>query len=230
MTRRGKIALGLAAAVVLLAAGGVAVWNSSWLKFRSIQVVGNRHTPRAEIVGVAALLPGTRLTAISASAVARRVETLPWIAQASVSHVLPSRIRITVTERTPAVVVLGPARAYLVDRTGRVLSAGSTGYPQVDQLDIGNPLPGSVVTATAFAPAIAVLGGLPSDLRSRLATIQAPAPNVISILLTDHTRIVYGDASALGDKNADITALLASGQSFSSIDVRAPAHPAAVPR
>lgn len=230
MTRRAKVALGLAAVAVLLGAGGVAVWNSSWLKFRSLQVAGNRHTPTAEIVGVAALVPGTRLTRISASAVARQVETLPWIATASVSHVLPSRIRIVVTERRPAVVVLGPVRAYLVDATGRVLASGSTGYPQVDQLDIGSPLPGTTVTSTAFAPAMAVLRALPSDLRSRLAAIQAPAADLISILLTDHTRIVYGDAGSLAGKNADITALLATGQSFASIDVRAPAHPAAVPR
>ncbi|HEU5002805.1 MAG TPA: FtsQ-type POTRA domain-containing protein [Actinomycetota bacterium] len=207
----------------------MAVWNSSWLKFRSVQVAGNRHTPAAEIIGVAALVPGTRLTDISSSAVARRVEALPWVATASVSHVLPSRIRIVVTERRPAVVVIGPVRAYLVDRTGRVLSAGNTGYPAVNQLDIGAPLPGTTVTSTAFAPAVAVLGALPQDLRSRLASIQAPAADLISILLTDHTRIVYGDAHALADKNADVTALLATGQSFASIDVQAPAHPAAVP-
>ncbi|HLI57548.1 MAG TPA: FtsQ-type POTRA domain-containing protein [Actinomycetota bacterium] len=223
----------IAIAVVILAslvAVGDWFWNSPWLKLHIVQVSGIHHTTKSQVLGVAALVPGTRLTAISSGAVAHRVERLPWVASATVTHVLPSTIRIAVTERTPAVVVPAAGRSYLVDLHGAVLAAGSGPYPQVTDLGVSTLEPGGRITSTAFAAAVAVLQSLPAPLRAQLARVSAPSPNAVTISLTTQTTITYGTAEDLGAKNADVTDLLGGGQSFQSINVSAPDHPAAIPR
>lgn len=228
--RKGARRALIAGVLVVLAAGGVGLWYSPWLKFQTVQVVGNQHQATADVVAAAALVRGTRLSAISSSQIAARVGALPWVGSVTVTHVLPSRVRIRVHERVPAVVVLGQGHSYLVDPQGAVLQEGSTGYPQLTGLPVDTLVPGQHITLPAFAAAIAVLDALPQALRGRLATINAPDQDLVSVTLTDHTLITYGDSSQLSDKNYAVNALLSTGSSFVSIDVRAPAHPAAVHR
>lgn len=231
MKRRRRILIVLAV-VVLLVAAGAGVWESSLLKLRRVSVVGNHHTTVAQVVGAAALVPGTRLTRISSAQVQSRVGTLPWVASVSVARLLPSQIRITITERVPVAVVQGQGHSYLVDSTGAVLQdAGQNpaGYPVLSGLPLTAIVPGERITAPAFASAVAVLEALPRTLRAALASLRAPAANQITVALTDQTVILYGDASALSAKNYDVQTLLANGGSFVSIDVSAPDHPAAIP-
>lgn len=224
-----KVLMGLAVLIVLVGAA-VALWDSPWLKLRTVQVVGNTRTATAQVVGVAALTPGTRLTAISSRVVASRVETLPWVATATVTHVLPSTIRIAVSERVPAVVVQAPDRQYLVDRSGAVLAAGSGGYPPIAGLPLGVVVPGSRITVPAFSAAVAVLESLAPPVRGQLAVINATAADLISLGLTNGTTILYGTAEDLSRKNADVASLLATGRTYLSINVQAPDHPAAIAR
>lgn len=231
--RRLAVGLGVVALLVLAAA---AFWESPWLKLHDIQVVGTGHTTRAQVVGAAALVPGTRLTEISSATVERRVDRLPWVASATVTHVLPSTVRIAVTERVPAVVLQAPSggfgdqRDYLVDATGAVLAAGSTGYPLLTGITQTALVPGGRVTASAFSAAIAVLESLPSPLRAQLAQIEAASPSAVTVALTNRTTIDYGAPSDLAAKNADVVALLGTGHSYVTIDVEAPDHPASVAR
>lgn len=232
MTRSVRIKR-IAIAVVILAslvAVGDGLWNSPWLKLRTVQVSGLHHTTKAQVLGVAELVAGTRLPAISSGAVAHRVEGLPWVASATVTHVLPSTIRIAVTERTPAAVVQAAGRSYLVDDRGAVLAAGSGAYPQVTDLGVDALQPGGRITTPAFAAAMAVEQSLPRALRAQLAQVSAPSPDAVTVSLTSHTTIAYGTASDLGPKNTDVTDLLGGGQAFLSINVSAPDHPAAISR
>lgn len=232
MTRAVRIKR-IAIAVVILAALVAAAdwfWNSPWLKLKTVQVSGIHHTTKAQVLGVAALVDGTRLTAISSATVAHRVDRLPWVKAARVTHVLPSTIRIAVTERVPVAIVQATGRSYLVDAQGAVLAAGSGAQPLIVGLGVDTLQPGSRITAPAFAAAIAVLKSLPASLRVRLAQLSAPSPNGVAIALTDQTTIVYGNAEDLGPKNADVVSLLSGGTAFASINVSAPAHPAAIPR
>ncbi|HWD09719.1 MAG TPA: FtsQ-type POTRA domain-containing protein [Actinomycetota bacterium] len=226
-TRRIAIAVVI---LVSLVAAADWFWNSSWLKLHTVQVSGLHHTTRAQVLGVAALVDGTRLSAISSATVARRVDGLPWVASATVTHVLPSTIRIAVTERTPAVVVQGAGRPYLVDVHGAVLAAGSGPYPQVTGLGVDTLQPGGRISGPAFAAAVAVLTSLPVPLRAEVTQVSAPSADAVTISLTGQTTISYGTATDLASKNTDVTDLLGGGQSFQSINVSAPDHPAAIPR
>lgn len=204
------------------------------LRLRKVVVAGNRHTTAAQVIGAAALVPGTRLTSISSAEVIRRVDRLPWVGSAAVTHILPSEIRIVVTERKPIVVVQGQGHSYLVDATGAVLQetgvTQTAAYPLVTGLPLGLTIPGERITAGGFAPAISVLRALPAGLRARLTSIAAPSADLITVTLNDQTVIAYGDADALASKNYDVESLLANGRTYVRINVSAPAHPAAIPR
>jgi cell division protein FtsQ len=230
VSARSRRLLAAGAALVALGVAGELAWNSSWLKLHTVQVVGIHQTTRQQVLGVAALVPGTRLAAISDAVVARRVEALPWVATATVTHVLPSTLRIAVTERVPAVVVAFSGRSYLVDATGHVMAAGSGPYPQLTGVTATAIVPGAQITGTAFGAALAVLDSLPRAVRGQVAGIAAPSANAVTVTLADRTTIAYGSADQLPSKNADVVGLLGAGRSYASINVMAPDHPAAVPR
>jgi cell division protein FtsQ len=225
--RRVLIAAGVALA---LGGAGLGVWNSSWLKLETVQVTGNRHATTQQVQAAAALSPGVRLTAVSSARVSARVSGLPWVEDATVTHVLPSRIRISVRERTPAVVVQAGARTYLVDHSGAVLQEGGAGYPVIAALPLTVSFPGDRLALPAFTSALALLDSLPSTLRPRLGWVNAPSPDLLSVILSDKTAITYGTSDSLPEKNYDLTTLLATGKPYASIDVRSPTHPAASPR
>lgn len=225
--RAGLMAGGVA---VALGAASLGIWNSSWLKLQTVQVTGNHRTTTQEVQAAAALTPGMRLTAVSAARVGARVGALPWVASVSVTHVLPSRVRIAIRERSPAVIVALGARSWWVDHSGVVLQEGATGYPVVTGLPLTITFPGDHLTLPAFSGALAVLDALPAALLPRLSSVNASATDLLSVTLTDKTTITYGTADQLTDKNYDITTLLATGKSYASIDVQSPTHPAAVPR
>jgi hypothetical protein len=60
--------------------------------------------------------------------------------------------------------------------------------------------------------------------------VNAPSPDLLSVILNDKTIVTYGTSDSLPEKNYDLATLLATGRPFASIDVRSPTHPAASPR
>ncbi|MCW3035584.1 MAG: cell division protein FtsQ, partial [Actinobacteria bacterium] len=139
---KGRRVLVAASVAVAVASAGVGIWNSSWLKLETVQVTGNHHATTQQVQAAAALSPGVRLTAVSSARVTARVSSLPWVADATVTHVLPSRIRISIRERTPAVVVQAGSRTYLVDHSGAGLQEGGAGYPVMAALPLTVSFPG----------------------------------------------------------------------------------------
>jgi cell division protein FtsQ len=227
---RGRRVLLAAGVAVAVGGAGLGIWNSSWLRLETVQVTGNHHATTQQVQAAAALSPGVRLTAVSSAQVSARVSGLPWVADVTVTHVLPSRIRISVRERTPAALVQAGARTYLVDHSGAVLQQGGAGYPLIAALPLAVSFPGDRLALPAFTSAMALLDSLPPDLKLRLGWVNAPSPDLLSVILTDKTAITYGTSDSLPEKNYDVTTLLATGKSYASIDVRSPTHPAASAR
>ena len=59
---------------------------------------------------------------------------------------------------------------------------------------------------------MALLDAFPADLKPRLAWVNAPSPDLLSVILTDKTAITYGTSDSLPEKNYDLTTLLATGK------------------
>ena len=52
-----------------------------------------------------------------------RIERLPWVERASIERVLPDRLEVRVSERSPSAVWRLGDRNFLIDKSGRVLAA-----------------------------------------------------------------------------------------------------------
>lgn len=87
-----------------------------------VRLAGHRHTGDREIFDALAPYSGGSLLALDVARAQAAIEALPWIERAAIERILPDKLALTVTERTPAAVWIDGGRSVLVDRTGRVLA------------------------------------------------------------------------------------------------------------
>jgi hypothetical protein len=189
---------------------------------------------------------GTALLFVDTGAVARRVEKLPWIAQAKVKRELPNGLTITVVERRPVAWARRPVppgspqgtlgAVVLVDHFGRVLGdvpAAPAGLPELIGM-VRVPERGSRVEPSAPAAAIAQL---PDALRAQtgsvvrrrgqavLQLVQPPGgakPAADEVRLGDLDEVAVKGAAAL----AVLDQLAMDRHHVRYVDVRVPGAPA----
>lgn len=94
---------------------------AEWTMIRSVVIVGLDHIRREEILARLALPETASLVTVNGTELRERVEGHPWVASASIGRVLPDVLSITVEERTPAALVQGQGKTWLVDAEGHVL-------------------------------------------------------------------------------------------------------------
>lgn len=224
----------LALILSTLAFGGWRFWNSTALELRRVEVAGNRRVAKEEIAGASHLQAGIHLLKVRPGDVAQRVEALPWVANARVERIIPSKLRITVTERRPSVEIVVGGKSYLADREGMVLQEGRgmrlqiLGLP-LDSLSIGHP-----IEALPFRESLVVFDALDESIQKRVTSVHAASVDRITLELDDATLVVYGAPEKVESKNYALSAILAEaakqGPPPASIDLRVPNRPAVRPR
>lgn len=101
-------------AVLLTSIEVVSACESEWRLFTSTVCPDLNSTPE-EITRLVALEPGTPLYDADPAAIVDRVERHPWIASADMERTLGGRLILTITERTPVLLVMrnGQPRQYI---------------------------------------------------------------------------------------------------------------------
>ena len=100
------------------------ITGSEFFALKSVEVHGTERTGAEEVrrlVVSAVEQPGVWNADLEG--VRTRVEKFPFVKSAAVSRVLPSGVRIQITERVPAAVVSTKSGNYLVDEEGAMLAA-----------------------------------------------------------------------------------------------------------
>lgn len=92
-----------------------------------VEITGHSFTTDAAINEALDLPSGSSMLSFDSATARRRIEQLPWIDTATVTRLLPDRLQIAVTERRAYARWQAADGTYLIDRTGRVLSALHTG-------------------------------------------------------------------------------------------------------
>ncbi len=199
------------AAVVLgacvLGAGGGALVHSPLLVVRSVEVTGAAHTTRASVLAAAHL--SRLMIDVDAPQSARRVETLPWVADARVERAWPSSVRISVVERRPVAVVArpgatvgspvaapgpggasgagsepGPDSWALVDRSGRVLADVPQPPAGLTAITgVGDPGPPGSHLGPRATPAVEAAAGMVPSLAPRVAAVSLTAGGDLQVAL-----------------------------------------------
>ena len=84
----------------------------------SIQIAGNSHLTRAQLLSVFGGDVDRNVFTIPLAERRTELESLPWVAHATVMRLLPNRVRVSIVERTPVAFVRQGAEIGLVDANG----------------------------------------------------------------------------------------------------------------
>ena len=117
-----KLALAIVIGVLVFA-GYRAAASASFFQLRNVEVQGTSRLQPAEIQAlVRQSVEKTGVWQADLNSINERLERLPWVRTAIVSRVLPDRIRVRITERTPrAVVRMSTGRFRWVDEEAALL-------------------------------------------------------------------------------------------------------------
>lgn len=219
--RRTRLRIaGVALVVVLVLAGAWAVWFSSLLEIRDVQVEGTRHVPVERVVRAAQVPVGTPLPRLDAEAIAERIGELKPVESVRVERDLPHTVRIVVTERSAVAWLDRSGTPWAVDASGvayRPLNSKPSHLPQLD-VDADDTRVLSAVSRVAAD----VADGDPQLLRDT-DTIRAETRDSIELDLSKGRTVVWGSAEEADEKLAVLRTLLEI--EASSYDVSAPERP-----
>lgn len=127
-----------ASVVAMIAIGGVAaLWlmqlpQQAWFEtartvgeagfeVRHVEVTGLKHMPKLPVYGAALNGPTNSMLLVDLDDIRTRLQTLPWVADASVARRLPDTLVIDIVERKPLAIWQHRRRLAVIDRDGQVL-------------------------------------------------------------------------------------------------------------
>jgi len=172
---RGRV-LALVLFAVLLGAG-VTLVNGPWLRVERLAHAGERYTPAATLDEVLAAYRGLPLLAVDSRVIVERLRSLPAVASAEVSAVLPDQLRVTIAEKQPAFTwvtsvlrLVGAADGTLIGELPRdaEVPADLAGLPAIDDQRRGSRglTMGDVLSTAELSMALRLLEVEPALLGS----------------------------------------------------------------
>jgi cell division protein FtsQ len=215
----------LVAAVLVVFASCIALYNSALFTVRTVEVVGVKHITADAVRRLAQVPANATLIRFPADAVASRVEADPWVESVTVSRIFPSGMRIRVVERVPLAVVDAGASKWIIDRIGSVIDTASADasatLPTITDVPALDLKPGRKTISEPLLNAISVLTGVSQQLSSIVRTVSAPTIDGTALVTADHVEIVIGQATDLAKKDALARRILKEQRGkVVSIDVR----------
>jgi cell division protein FtsQ len=192
-----------------------------------ISVEGAVLTPPGTVTWASRIDRGDTLATLDEHGAERRIERLPWVADADVIRQWPSTVRIVVVERQPAAVIYGDvdSAGAVVDRDARVLDIGGMvpfGLMTVDgvegELSEGRVLPAAAVPALDLAV----------ELNERLPGVVMAVNVDLDATLTSGGIVRFGSVEGLEDKLVALDALVSDVDlsDLVLLDLRVPSSPA----
>lgn len=220
--RRWRIAA-VVLAVVLVAVGVWAIWFSSLLEIRTVQVAGAEHVPVERVVRAADVPLGEPLLRLDTDAVAEAVLELPPIEAVEIEHDLPHTVRIVITERTAVAWIDRTGTPWAVDATGVVYRPLNSKPSHLPELDV-DAEDRRVLSAVAQVAADIADGD--AELLGQTDVIRAETRDSIELDLSKDRTVVWGSAEQAEAKLSVLGPLLQI--SARSYDVSAPERPTTV--
>jgi cell division protein FtsQ len=195
----GRIALGVSAVVLLgtigVAAAGVhrfLLHDSRFVVGTSddIQIDGAQHLTRAQVLSVFGADLERNIFRVSLPERKADLERLPWVEHATVMRLLPDRLRVKITERTPVAFVRQGTQIGLVDGSGVLLdmpqdAAGNPHYsfPVLTGLSANVPLETRAARVTLYEQFIKELGSGSGHITDSLSEVDVSDPEDVKALV-----------------------------------------------
>lgn len=185
------------------------------LGVRAVEVRGLRELTADEVRVAAAVPSGEPLARLDTAEIADRVALMPRVDTVDVRRSLPDAVEITITERSPVVVVPAQDGVHLVDGEGVDYSVVPTAPPGLPTLQAVGP--------AATRVAVTVLAAVPPPLRPLVVSVTAQTLNDVRLTLADGRLVKWGGAQQSERKAAVLGPLLT--QPGDVYDVAAPDFP-----
>ena len=218
----------IAVGSVALVIGGVTASRSSAFDVREIEVSGNDHLHRPQVVRIAGITDATNALWLDEGQAERRLEAEPWIADADVRVTFPLNVEIAVRERTPVALAQGAVTS-LMAADGTALGSGNVprGLPVIEL--------GGAGRAEGVRPspvgAARVLGAMTPALRVQVARVRVLLDGTLELRLRDGPTISFGTPGDARRKAVTIRRMLVwartQGTPLRTLSVVAPLAPAA---
>jgi cell division protein FtsQ len=202
--RRRRIAL-IAVGSVALVIGGVTASRSSAFDVRAIEVSGNDHLHRPQVVRIAGITDATNALWLDEGEAERRLEAEPWIADADVRVSFPLNVEIAVRERTPVALAEGAVTS-LMAADGTALGSGTVppGLPVIE-LGVAGPAEGVRPSPVGAAR---VLGAMTPTLRAQVARVRVLLDGTLELRLRDGPTVSFGTPDDARRKSLTIRSML----------------------
>jgi cell division protein FtsQ len=209
-TRWGKIAV---AAGFLLAAGtaiaGLLFVRSYLLhddhflvpSADSIQISGRSHLTRAQLLSIFGADVDRSAFNIPLELRRAQLESLPWVAHATVMRLLPNRVRVAIVERTPVAFVRQGSKIGLVDANGAIFDlptpsmeeaggptmgdAAQYSFPVLTGISSANPPSTRAARMKIYMDFMAALDAGGEALSHRLSEVDVSNPEDVKAIIPD---------------------------------------------
>jgi len=235
ITDRRNRWLGNIAMVALIAGlvgAAIAVSQSSLLDVDTVAVRGAQQVTASDIQAASGIVIGDALVDVDLGEAGAAIATIPWVATVEVSHYMSGEVVISITERTPAAVLVTSDANILVDADGRVLSAG----PNLEASLVQNVMAiGGVEIVTkpgrwvddATLDLVRASVALPPEIAGATWALDATPEGLELYLGSSVGRVILGDVRELEAKVWAIRAFAAEVnlRCLDALDVRAPSVP-----
>jgi cell division protein FtsQ len=212
--RKRLIWVAIAAAILVVLVGAIAVLASSLFDVRTIDVQGAVYTDPQQLSSIVDQLQGDAILLVDTRKIERQLESIAWVESARVSTQFPHRLFIDIRERKPIATFAGSDGKFrVIDRDGRVLDIVDgvpidymliTGAnPDVDRGQFaGRPL------ASAAQLAIA----LPTEIRAITESIGVDATGGnLTLQLHNDLKVQLGPAADLSGKLVRLLSVVQGG-------------------
>jgi len=99
--------------------------SASGLAIDSVRITGQTETSEIAVLNRLELAPEASLATFDLAAARERVETLPWVENATLRKIYPATLKITINERKPYVLWQRDQTVSVIDESGRVIGDAS---------------------------------------------------------------------------------------------------------
>jgi cell division protein FtsQ len=173
----------------------------------SIQIVGNTHVTRAQLLDIFGQDLERNIFNISLAARRRELEQLPWVQHASVMRLLPDHLRIAITERTPVAFVRQGTQIGLVDAAGVLLDipANAPGdptysFPVLTGINSADPLSTRAARMKIYTRFTTELDSTGQQISAKLSEVDLSDPEDVKALIPEgwaDILVHFGDSDFL---------------------------------
>jgi cell division protein FtsQ len=193
-----RLRIVLVIATVVAVVGGVSFslihyGTTSW-RFRiessdNIETSGLKNVSRAQILEVLGADIGRNVFRISLDDRKRQLEEIPWVRSATVMRLLPNKLRVQITERSPAAFVRIGSKVNLIDAGGVVMDMprGQSKYsfPVITGMADSDPLSTRAARMKIFATLTKDLDSGGGNYSKDLSEVELSDPEDVKITVED---------------------------------------------